>query len=408
MKGKGTGNMKPRKFSDSVDWVGVVDWNRRLFDSLIPLPDGTSYNAFIIKGSEKVALVDSVDPHFSDILMDQIADVPRIDYIIGHHAEQDHSGTIPRVLAKFPEAKVVCTPKGKELLGLMLGIPEERFMVVADGAVISLGDRTLEFIHTPWVHWPETMVTYLREEKILFSCDFFGSHIATTELFVVDEPRVYEAAKRYFSEIMMPFSRIIEKNIEKVTKLDIGIIAPSHGPAYSRPEFIIDAYRDWTSSSPKNLAVIAYISMHGSTRILVDRLVNSLAANGVTVAQFDLSVTDIGKLAIMLVDAGTIILGTPTVHVGPHPGVAYAAMLANMIRPKAKYVSVVGSYGWATKAVEQLAAMIPNLKVEVLAPVICKGLPTEADLNAIDDLAALVAQKHGESGFPELPSIRWN
>jgi flavorubredoxin len=142
--------------------------------------------------------------------------------------------------------------------------------------------------------------------------------------------------------------------------------------------------------------------MHGSTGKLVERLVSSLAANGVTVAEFDLSVTDIGKLAIMLVDAGTIVLGTPTVHVGPHPGVAYAATLANMIRPKAQFVSVVGSYGWHTKAVEQLAGMIPNLKVEVLSPVICKGLPTENDYNAIDGLARLIALKHKDAGFPEL------
>ena len=309
--------MEPRKFSESVDWVGVVDWNRRLFDALIPLPDGTSYNAYVIKGSDKIALVDSVDSVFSDVLMEQLGHVPRLDYVIAHHAEQDHSGTIPKVLEKYPEAKVICTPKGKELLSLMLGIAEQRFITVADGETVSLGDKTLEFTYTPWVHWPETMTTYLREERILFSCDFFGSHIATTELFVSDEGRVYEAAKRYFSEIMMPFAKVIEKNIEKVTKHDIRIIAPSHGPAYGRPHFIIDAYRDWTTSSPKNLAVIAYISMHGSTGKLVERLVSSLAANGVTVAEFDLAVTDIGKLAIMLVDAGTIVLGTPTVHVGP-------------------------------------------------------------------------------------------
>ena len=400
--------MKPRKFADSVEWVGVIDWNRRLFDSLIPLPDGTSYNAYIIRGSEKIALVDSVDPHFSDTLLDQIEDIPRIDYVIGHHAEQDHSGTIPRVLAKYPEAKVVCTPKGKELLGLMLAIDDDRFVTVSDGETISLGDLTLEFNHTPWVHWPETMTTYLREKKILFSCDFFGSHIATTELFVSDEGRVYEAAKRYFSEIMMPFSKSIEKNIEKISKHDIKIIAPSHGPAYDRPDFIINAYKEWIALNPKNLAVIAYISMHGSTTLLVNKLVNALANKGVTVAEFDLSVTDIGKLAIQLVDAGTIVLGTPTVHVGPHPGVAYAAMLANMIKPKAKFVSVVGSYGWHTKAVEQLAAMIPNLKVEVLSPVICKGLPTEADLKAIEELAEQIARKHKEAGFPELQKLELN
>ena len=135
--------MEPRKFSESVDWVGVVDWNRRLFDALIPLPDGTSYNAYVIKGSDKIALVDSVDPAFSDVLMEQLGHVPRLDYVIAHHAEQDHSGTIPKVLEKYPEAKVICTPKGKELLSLMLGIAEHRFVTVADGETVSLGDKTL-------------------------------------------------------------------------------------------------------------------------------------------------------------------------------------------------------------------------------------------------------------------------
>ncbi|MGC8602204.1 MAG: FprA family A-type flavoprotein [Desulfomonilaceae bacterium] len=397
--------MGPRKFSDSVDWVGVVDWDRRLFDSLIPLPDGTSYNSFLIKGSEKTVLIDSVDPVFADTLMQKLAGVSKIDYIIGQHAEQDHSGAIPWVLERYQEAKVISTPKGKELLGLMLGIPDDRFVTVTDGEILSLGDKTLEFIHTPWVHWPETMVTYLREDKVLFSCDFLGSHIATTDLFTVDEGRVYEAAKRYFSEIMMPFSKIIGKNIEKILKYDIQTIAPSHGPAYKHPSFIIDAYKDWISPSPKNLAVIAFASMHGSTRKLVHRLVDSLAINGVTAATFDLTVTDIGKLAITLVDAGTIVLGTPTLHAVAHPAVSYAATLANMIKPKAKYVSIIGSYGWYTKAVEQLAGLIPNLKVEVITPVICKGLPSGADYQAIDELARQIATKHSEAGFPEIQEI---
>lgn len=398
--------MEPRRFSDSVDWVGVVDWDRRLFDSLIPLPDGTSYNAFTIKGSEKTALIDSVDPLFAETLMHRLAGVPKIDYVIGQHAEQDHSGAIPWVLEKYSEAKVIATPKGKELLGLMLGIADDRFITVADGEVISLGDKTLEFIHTPWVHWPETMTTYLKEDKVLFSCDFLGSHIATTELFVTDEGRVYEAAKRYFAEIMMPFSKIIGKNVEKLANYDIQMIAPSHGPAYKRPSFIIDAYKDWTSSSPKNLAVIAFASMHGSTRKLVDRLVDTLVTNGVAVATFDLTVTDIGKLAITLVDAGTIVLGTPTLHAGPHPAVSYAATLANMVKPKAKYVSVIGSYGWYTKAVEQLAGLISNLKVEIITPVICKGLPSYADYQAIDELARQIAVKHHEAGFVEIQETR--
>jgi flavorubredoxin len=156
----------------------------------------------------------------------------------------------------------------------------------------------------------------------------------------------------------------------------------------------MDAYADWISETPKNSVVVAYISMHGSTRIMVEHLVADLVKKGITVHQFDLAVTDIGKLAISLVDAATLVVGTPTVHVGPHPLVAYAAHLANALRPKLKYVSIIGSYGWATKAVEHLAAAIPNLKIEVIPPVLCKGLPGREDLKALENLSSEIAKRH--------------
>jgi flavorubredoxin len=270
---------------------------------------------------------------------------------------------------------------------------------VNDRETISLGDRTLEFIHAPWVHWPETMLTYLREDKILFPCDFFGSHIATTDLYVTDEGRVYEAAKRYYAEIMMPFRVQIQKNLEKIKDYEFKLIAPSHGPMYGRPEFILNAYHEWAFGEPKNIVVLPYISMHGSTEKMVNYLVSALATRGVNVEQFDVSVTDTGKLAMALVDAGTIVIGTPTVLVGPHPLIAYAAVLANALKPKAKYASIIGSYGWGTKAVETIVSLVPNLKVEIIPPVVCKGQPREADYQALEKLAETIAQKHKESGF---------
>jgi flavorubredoxin len=391
--------VKIRKIKEGIYWMGAVDWDRRLFDSLIPLPDGTSYNAYLIQGSEKTVLVDTVDPSMVDVLLFQLESVPKIDYVIAHHAEQDHSGTIPQVLEKYPNAKVLTTSKGKGMLVDLLLIPEERFIMVGDGETLSLGNKTLEFIHTPWVHWPETMVTYLQEDQILFTCDFFGSHLATTDLYVTDEARVYEAAKRYYAEIMMPFRKVIQKNLEKIEDYEIKLIAPSHGPIYDRPAFIMDAYRDWVSETPKNVVVLPYISMHGSTEKMVEYLVSALAEKGVTVYQFNLAVTDIGKLAITLVDAATMVIGTPTVHVGPHPNVFYAAYLANALRPKLKFASIIGSYGWSSKAVEQIAGLIPNLKVEILDPVLCKGFPKEADFRALDNLATTIAEKHKEHNF---------
>ena len=388
--------MKPREIKNRIYWMGSVDWDSRLFDSLIPLPDGTSYNAYLVEGSEKTVLLDTVDPPMADELLAQLEGVPKIDYVVSQHAEQDHSGTIPRVLEKYPDAKLISTPKAKNMLGDLLQISEESFITVEDGETLSLGDKTLKFIHTPWVHWPETLVTYLEEDKILFSCDFFGSHIATTDLFVTDEGRVYETAKRYYAEIMMPFSSVIKKNMEKLASYDVEMIAPGHGQIFPRPAFILDAYRDWILGSPRNTVVLPYVSMHESTKLMVDHLVAALVEKGVRVELFNLTVTDIGKLAVALVDAATIVVGTPTILAGPHPYAAYSTFLANALRPKTKFLSIIGSYGWGGKTVETLAGMIPNLKVEIIEPVLCKGVPSEKDFKLLDDLAATIAHKHKE------------
>jgi len=390
--------MKPRKITEGIYWLGALDWNRRLFDALIPLPDGTSYNAYLLQGSEKTALLDTVDPSTTGTLMAQLKDIPRLDYVVSHHAEQDHSGSLPAVLAQYPDAQLLCTPKARGMLIDLLDLAADRITPVEDGQTLSLGDKTLKFIYTPWVHWPETMVTYLEEDRILFSCDFFGSHLATTDLYATEE-RIYEPAKRYYAEIMMPFHGAIKGNLEKLQGYDIDLIAPSHGPLYRRPAFILAAYQDWVASDPKNIVVLPYASMHGSTAKMVEHLIGTLVEQGVSVEPFDLAVTDIGKLAMALVDAATIVVGTPTVMVHPHPLVVYAAYLANALRPKARFVSMIGSYGWGTKAAETLTGMLPNLKVEILNPVICKGFPRDKDFAALDDLARTIAARHRENNF---------
>jgi flavorubredoxin len=388
--------MYAREIKKGIEAICCVHWERRLFDSLVPLPDGTSYNAYLVRGENATALIDTADPDLRADLMDQLQDVEQIDYVVSQHSEQDHAGLLPEVLERYPSAKLLCSEKARDMLTSHLQLPEERIHVVADGESISLGGKTLTFVYTPWVHWPETMCTYIPEDNCLFSCDFFGSHLATTDLFVTDQAQVYEAAKRYYAEIMMSFRPIIAKNIEKLDALDFDMIAPSHGPVYDKPSFILEAYLDWISPQMKNEVVLPYISMHGSTEIMVKHLIDALAAKGVKTHAFDLAVTDIGKLAIALVDAATLIVGTPTVHVGPHPAVYYASHLANLLKPKVKYAAIIGSYGWSSKAIEQIAGLIPHLKVDVLGTVLHKGLPDADTFKKLDALAAAIAKAHAD------------
>jgi len=390
-----------RQIKPNIYAVGAIDWDRRLFDELIPLPEGTTYNAYVVKGSDKTALLDTVDPTKSEVLMGNLMapGIEGVDYIVSHHAEQDHSGTIPALLLLYPQAKVVTNAKCKAMLIDLLHVEEDRFLTITDGQTLSLGDKTLQFFDIPWVHWPETMCSYLQEDRILFSCDFLGSHLATSSLFVEDEPLVYESAKRYYAEIMMPFRPAIKKNLEKIGKLKIDMIAPSHGPVYDRPEFILSAYRDWAGDAVKNEVVLAYVSMHESTKQMVEHLSEALIERGITVRQFNLAVTDLGKLAMALVDAATIVLGSPTVLTGAHPKAAYAALVANALRPKTKFASIIGSLGWGGKMVEQLTGLIANLKVEVIEPVVAKGQPKDEDFAALNRLADQILAKHKEIGI---------
>jgi flavorubredoxin len=387
-----------RQIKNDIFEVGALDWDRRLFDELIPLPDGTSYNAYLLKGSEKVALIDTVDPPKAETLFDnlQTAGAGKIDYVICNHAEQDHSGSIGFVLEKHPYAKVVTNEKCKQMLMSLLKIEEQKFITIEDGRELSLGNKTLKFIFTPWVHWPETMSTYLKEDKILFPCDFFGSHLAASDLYVKNKELVLEGAKRYYAEIMMPFRSQVKNNLEKIKALDIDIIAPSHGPLYDEPEFIINAYKKWTSDDVVNKVVIAYVSMHGSTKKMVEHLTETLMEKGIGVLQFNLTGADIGKLAIELVDSAGVVIATPTVLTGAHPAAAYAAFLFNALRPKTKYLAVIGSFGWGGRMLEQLKSLLPNTKAELLEPVIVKGDPVGEDFKKLDELAETIKIKHQE------------
>jgi len=384
-----------RKITEHVHWVGAQDWDRRLFDELIPLPQGTSYNSYLVKGSAKTALIDTVDPpKLPELLANLKAlGVEKLDYVVANHCEQDHAGSIPAMLERYPGAKVATNAKCRDLLKDHLHVADDRFLVLGEGEALDLGGLILETVLAPWVHWPETQFTWLREERVLFPCDFLGSHLATSSLYS-DRDEVLPGARRYYAEIMMPFRTSQPKYLDKIESLKPELICPSHGPVHKKPFFIMDAYREWSSDGVKNVVLLPWVSMHGSTEAMVKHLVGALIARGVEVKPFKLTETDLGELASALVDAATVVLGTSTALVGPHPQGLYAAALVGALRPKTRFISLIGSYGWGTKAPETVKSLLANLKAEMLEPVYIKGAPRKEDLAALDRLADTILERH--------------
>ena len=387
--------MIAQRITDDIYSLRAIDWDRKLFDELVPLPEGTTYNSYLVRGRDKIALIDTVYPPKADELIAAVkaAGVERLDYIVANHAEQDHTGSIPALLALFPEAKVVTNAKCKRFILDTLPVDRDAFVTVRDGDSLDLGGKTLSFHLTPWVHWPDTMVTLAVEDRIAFTCDFLGAHLATTELFARDEAQVAVSAKRYYAEIMMPYRSFSAEALEKVEAFDPLFVAPSHGPVHDRPAFIFDLYRHWTSDDVKPLVVIPYVSMYESTAKMVAFLVDRLAERDIGAQPINVVDLDSGALAMSVVDASTIVFASPTVLSGPHPSLAAAAILVNALAPKTRKVAVMGSFGWEGDLPEQVVALLPRLKAKVLDPVMTKGVPREATLEEItrlaDDIAGL-------------------
>jgi flavorubredoxin len=390
--------MGSKEIAPDVFWVGVKHHNRRLFDALIPLPYGTSYNAYLIVGSKKTALIDTVNPGFEKELLEKISeriDPAKIDYVIMNHAEPDHANAAKDVLAVAKNAKLVASAKGKEAAMMYFDIPVERIMVVDESSKIDLGGKTLKFVDAPWLHWPETMFTYLEEDKILFPCDFFGSHLAVGE-FYADEygnENTLDMAKLYFAEIMMPFRRPGQTAVEKVKKLEPKMIAPSHGLIWREPKVILDEYAKWTSEKFQKKVMIAYVSMWGSTEKMVLALRDALVKRGITAEVFDLPNTEIGHIAKELVDTPVVVVGAPTVLGGVHPVAAYATMLVKTLRAPTKYAAVLTSYGWSGGAVKALQGILEGTKVEVLGVVEVKGPPRKTEFDKVVELADKIDEK---------------
>ena len=383
------------KILENVYWVGVRDWNRRIFDSLIPLPKGTSYNAYLVVGKDKKALIDTVNPGFEKELEEKIrkvVDPSEIDYVVMNHAEPDHAGAIPYMMAINKKAKLVATGKGARMAQTFYKVPEERVIAVKDQETISLGGKTLQFIEAPMLHWPETTFTYLQEDGILFPCDFFGSHLAK-ELYDDEAEDLIVHAQRYWGEIMMPFRVMAQKALEKIKGLKISLIAPSHGPIHRNPQRILNAYRRWASGETRRKATIVYVTMWNSTEKMIQPMAETLASEGIEVALYNLVSGDVGEIAKDLVDSKAIVLGAPTVLGGAHPLAVYATYLVKALKPPLKFGVVLSSYGWGGGAIKHIQEVLGQTKIEVVGALEINGPPTDKDVAQIVDLGKALAKK---------------
>lgn len=386
---------------DGVYYCGVEDFGRKIFDQLIPLPHGTTYNSYFIEGNKKRALIDtSYSKTIKEFIENLNGKGEFIDYIIANHAEGDHSEALVKVLQLNPNAKVVTNKKCMDLLIDQYAIPENKFQIINDGDEISLGNKTLRFHLAPWVHWPDTMFTHLVEDNILFTCDFLGAHITYNQgQFYAQETQEYLlSAKRYYAEIMMPFRPHCKKYLDKIKEINPSMICPSHGGVYKNPDFILDAYYEWTADTPKNKVVIPFVSMYQNTERMVDRLAEKLRKEGVEVHKFDLISDDIGDLAVELVDAATVVFGASMVLAMPHPYAFFGVYLTNALRPNVKFMSILGSYGWGGNLVGKIEENTNLLQAQKLDYITVKGRAKQEDLERIDALAHTIAQKHKEIG----------
>lgn len=393
--------MTLKEIKNNIFYCGLNHRERKLFDELIPLPSGTTYNSYLIKGSEKTALIDTMYPPKADLYIENLekAGIDKIDYIIAQHGEQDHSGALPKMIKKYPEAIILTNPKCKELIQEMLHVAEEKFQVISDGEEISLGDKSLKFIFAPWVHWPDTMFTYIKEEKMLFTCDFFGSHLPFENLFAEEKAKTLAAAKRYYAEIMMPFRTFCKKYVQMIKNMEVEMILASHGPIYKNPQFILDAYENWTADECANKLVIPYVSMYESTKEMVDYISDKVSEKGIEVVPFDVANEDLGDLAMELVDACTVVFGSSMVLAGPHPAAVTAAYLAGILRPKLKFISFIGSYGWGGILTAKLEEALSNVKAEKLENVLIKGKMKQEDYPKLDNLVNQIYEKHKSLGL---------
>ncbi len=361
------------KIVEDIYWVGVVDWNIRDFHGYVTR-FGTSYNAYLIK-DEKVALIDTVKEDFKDQLLNRLEElgVEKLDYLIVNHIEMDHAGSVRAILEKYPEAKVVTNARGKAGLEQAYNVSHDT-IVVKTGDKLSVGKRTLTFVETPMVHWPDSMVTYSIEDKILFSNDAFGMHYASSKLFDdelgEDLDKVFIEAAKYYANIVLPYSKQVQKVLPEVKKLEIKMICPSHGIIWrSNIEKILKRYEKWSKGESEARIVIAYDTMWKHTEKAVQEIVRGIEEVGVSYRIYRLKVSDFTEVITEVMLSKGLIVGSPTLNRELYPTVAAFLTYMKGLKPFGKVAAAFGSYGWSGEAVGKILQVFEELKFEVVGSV---------------------------------------
>ncbi|MBW2206543.1 MAG: flavodoxin domain-containing protein [Deltaproteobacteria bacterium] len=390
--------MKPLEIAKGIYWVGSIDWNIRDFHGY-STHDGTTYNAFLIM-DEKITLIDTVKKEFADELIrniSQIVDPRKIDYVVSNHTEMDHSGGLVRVMHRIGEDKpLYCSKMGAK--NLAKHFPQKwNYQPVENGGELSLGKRTLTFLETRMVHWPDSMFSYLKEDKILFSSDGFGQHYAGLERFD-DEigDKIMIDAKKYFANILMLYSPLILKLVNKVTEmgLEIDMICPDHGIMWRKdPSKIINAYAEWSEQKPKRKALVIYDTMWHSTEMMAEAIVDSLGQEGVDAKPMHLRRCHRSDIITEVLDAGAILVGSPTLNNQIFPTIADFLTYMKGLKPKNKVAAAFGSYGWSGEAVKVIKNELEEMDFDIIDPGIrMQYVPDEKCIAACYELGKKVAE----------------
>ncbi len=379
--------MKPVEVKSGVYWVGAIDWNIRDFHGYSTY-QGTTYNAFLIV-DEKITLVDTVKKPFMGELIyriSQIVDPTKIDYLVVNHVEMDHSGSFIETVERIKPEKIFCSEMGKKALLKHFHRDDLPYEVVRTGSSISIGTKKLHFLETRMLHWPDSMFTYLPEEKLLISSDAFGQHWATSERFddEVDLSELMRHAAKYYANILLLYSPLVQKLLAKVQELnlDIDMIAPDHGLIWrTHGKEIIEAYDRWSKHTARRKAVVVYDTMWHSTERMAHAVVSGLIDEGIEVKLMSLKSCHRSDIVTEVLDAKGLVVASPTINNGLFPTVADFLTYIKGLKPAGKMGFALGSYGWSGEAPRIIAKFFEEMKVEQIRdPIRVQYVPTHEEL----------------------------